>query len=333
MKSTIFSSLALTCALALTACGNPDVDNTGTGSADETTTTTTTEGEEGEAGEESTTGGGSCDGTHDPNEGGAADGATCTADADCESNFCLSFADAPVDPGAVCAPAAGNCATRAAGTVRDFVTREPVADLDIKVAGAIAASVNPNSAAALAMGTTDANGQFDITSDERIEQPLGIVGIVTGTGRYLSATGLQSPSVMNFYPPGTGIHDVWSVSEATLTAWNTALASDTLLADFLPLGDEGGVIGMVRDGTTGIPAAGYTVASKNGDSSNALIRYLNEAGDAFDATETSSSGIFITVNPGLGEEFEAQMGGTAVDGADGTAGSTSGSLFILILDI
>ena len=265
MKHSTIEALAFGFVLALTAgCGSPDVNTSDT-------TASEAEAGEGESGATSmdesgdttasSTGGGECESTHSPNDSGAADGETCTEDEDCTSNFCLSFADAPVDAAAVCAPVDFGCSTRAAGTVRDFVTRMPIEGLSIKVSGAIAASVNPNNAPVLAEDTTNAMGQFDMTSDERIEQPLGIVGIVSGDGFHLSATGLQSPSDANFFPPGTGIHDVWTLSLTTLGEWNTALESDTDLADFLPLGDKGGVVGMVRDGTTGEPAPGHTVVT------------------------------------------------------------------------
>ena len=108
------------------------------------------------------------------------------------------------------------------------------------------------------------------------------------------------------------------------------LSSDTELADSLPLGEEGGVIGMVRDEVTGDPLTGVTIESKS-DGSGALIRYLNDTADAFDGTATGSTGIFIIVEPDLGEEFLAMNGTTEL--GDGTAGSAPGSLFIMVMDV
>lgn len=306
------------------ACGDSNEDDDGSGSAGETAETTADTTGDGD-------GDGDCGGTHTKNAGGAAAGEACTDDADCESNLCLMYTDVPPDTMAVCAPQPDSCKTRIAGTVFEFPTMTPVADANVKVAGAIGAASNPTNAPAQAEGSTDAMGRFDMVSNDQIDQPLGIVGIVTKEGYHLSATGVQSPQVGNNYGPGTGIHDVWAVNQTTLDGWNTALAGDANLAEFLPLGDEGGVIGFARDAATGGPKAGVTVVQ--GDSSNAQVRYLNATGDAFDAAATTDSGVFILVNPGLGENFGAALNGTDVDGVSGTAGSTSGSLFILIMDI
>jgi hypothetical protein len=291
--------------------------------------------DDGDTGESGESGGDSGDGdcAHPTNADGAADGAACTANADCMSDLCLSFSDAPADAAAVCEPAPDMCRTRTTGTVRDFITRAALSGgQEVVIAGAIAASVNPtNITNPEAEGVLSDDGTFDLVSTERIEQPLGIVAVIKGGGYHLSATGLASPVDMNFYGPGTSLHDAWAVSTTDLDSWNMMLASDTALADFLPLGDEGGVIGMIRDEVTGDPLTGVTVEPKDGDSSNALIRYLNDGADAFDGASTGTSGIFIVVDPGLGEEFLAMNGTTEL--GEGTAGSAPGSLFIMVMDV
>ena len=70
------------------------------------------------------------------------------------------------------------------------------------------------------------------------------------------------------------------------------------------------------------------MASTDGGS-GALIRYLNDDG-TFNTTETSDLGIFVIVDPGLGEDFEATVNGMAM--GTGTAGSAAGVVFTLIFN-
>jgi hypothetical protein len=120
------------------------------------------------------------------------------------------------------------------------------------------------------------------------------------------------------------------VPTGDLTNWSEALAMDAEIdAGSLPLGDAGGVIGLVRDINTGTPVEGATVVSQN-DASTAIVRYLADDG-TFNADGTGPSGIFVILEPMLAETFEAQMGGSAISGA-GTAGSTNNAAFTLILN-
>jgi hypothetical protein len=97
----------------------------------------------------------------------------------------------------------------------------------------------------------------------------------------------------------------------------------------LPLGENGGVIGLVRD-TTGAPVAGAQVVPTS-DTSMAFIRYLAEDG-TFTADMTSATGHFVIIGPGLGETFTVQMGGMDVSGV-GTAGSTNDAAFTLVMTV
>jgi hypothetical protein len=62
----------------------------------------------------------------------------------------------------------------------------------------------------------------------------------------------------------------------------------------------------------------------------AVIRYLSEDGMSFNTDATGSSGVFVIVKPGLGETFEAYVGGELL--ARGTGGSAKGVAFTLIMD-
>jgi hypothetical protein len=111
------------------------------------------------------------------------------------------------------------------------------------------------------------------------------------------------------------------------------LEGDPEFADSLPLGNLGGVIGLTRDKSTGMPMGGIQVQSQEPDTTLSVVRYLNEGKTAFDATETASHGLFVIIEPKLGEKFDAVMGGEPIEGADGTVGSAKDVIFTLVLDI
>lgn len=312
-----------------------DTDDTTTGDTDGTTddTTDATDDATDEATDDATeeTGDGDACPTHDPGEG-AADGATCLASSECASKLCALFQDAPPVEG-VCEAAPTMCETRFTGRLLDFETGMPVEGIDIKVAAALQAALMPGTAVALAEGTSDANGQIDFTSAEQIEAPLGLVGLSSADGYFLTATGLASPAMMNFYGPANAIHDIWAVPADLLTSYSEMLEPDAEFANQLPLGELGGVVGLVRSASTGTPIAGAEIVSTDPDTTGAVIRYLNEAGDGFVEDVTTSNGVFVLVKPGLGEVFGLEIDGVAVAGETGTAGSANGAIFTLIFNI
>jgi hypothetical protein len=215
----------------------------------------------------------------------------------------------------------------------DFATGAPVPDIDIKVSAALQAALMPATAPALAMGTSGADGTIDFTSDAQVSAPLGLVGLTSGDGYFLTATGLAAPVEMNFYGPGNNIHDIWAVPTDTLTDFSTWLEPDAEFTNYLPLGEAGGVVGLVRNASTGMPIAGAEIVSTDPDTTGAVIRYLNEAGDGFVDTVTTSNGVFVLVNPGLGEVFGLEIDGVPVAGETGTAGSANGAIFTLIFNV
>ncbi len=264
---------------------------------------------------------------------GAADGDPCTANTTCSSQVCEQFQSVPPVEG-VCAPADTMCRTRIMGTVRDFTTREPAEGIDVKVAAALEAALGPTTADSHAEAAiSDANGVIDVLSLGKLEAPLGIVGLGEGGDYYLTATGLAAPGDgISAYGPANTNHDIWVVPSAALTDWSGYLMGDAEIMDQLPLGEAGGIVGLVRDATTGEPIAGAVVVSVDGDTTGAKFRYLNEAGDGFTSDMTSAQGIFVVVSPGLGEEFDVEIGGES-QGLANKAGSAPGAIFTLIMNI
>jgi hypothetical protein len=269
--------------------------------------------------------------------GAAAAGDACMANDECASGVCLIYTDVPLDPAAVCgdfeaATVMGErtvCNTHVTGTLFDFSTLMPVSGGSLKVAGALNAITNPSGATALASDMSDAMGRVDAVTDVPVNQAIAIIALVEAPDYYLTATGLAAPVDATFYAPGTGIHDLWLVPQASLDAWTAALMGDPeVTADSLPLGDAGGVVGFVRD-ATGAPIAGAVVAPDAADS-GAVVRYV-AADNTITTDMTTETGIFIVINAaGTGEDFSATMGGNTI--ASGTAGTANGVVFTLILN-
>jgi hypothetical protein len=207
----------------------------------------------------------------------------------------------------------------------------PVADATVKVAGAVSAVGNPTGAMALAEATSGADGRIDVTTEMPVKQAIAIIALVESASGFLTATGLSAPidDAMN-YPVGNGIHDLWVVPTGPLGEWTTALEMDMdVPPDQLPLGEQGGVVGLVRD-ATGAPVAGAVVAPTDAEST-ALVRYVN-ADNTVSADMTTETGIFIVIGANqFGEDFEATMDGASL--ATGTAGATDNAVFTLILNV
>lgn len=268
--------------------------------------------------------------------GEKAEGEPCTSHGDCASGVCLIYTDVPLNDDAVCGPMPeqtdAGCSTRVTGTLFDFATGQPVGGVNVKIVKAIEAIADPANATPLVEMPSASDGRIDMTTDKPISAPLAIISIAGGDGDYfLTATGVASPADdMSAYAVGTAIHDLWVAPTASLLEWSTALEGDAGLPDnSLPLGERGGVIGLVRDGTTGDPIAGATVVPDD-ENSGAVIRYLQDDG-TFDDVSTGPSGIFVVLNAALmGEDFTAFLDTTEL--ASGTAGAANGAVFSLILN-
>lgn len=324
---TTYRAISLTLALTLLGCpsaaDDANADTTGAdGSGDGGTTT-------GPA----TTGvdGSSDDGPSGPEPGPLADGEACPDNLECMSLLCELYTDVLDDKMGMCAPAPPGGNTRMTATVWDFETRMPVPGAEVIVASAVPASADPTTVMAIMSGTADDQGRVDATSEIPILAQIGILALVSAPGAYLTGTGLSAPDDDGRYLPGVDIHDIWSVQESRLLDWTMALEGDPeIAAGLLPLGQAGGVIGLVRDEATGEPVAGVTIVSESGGS-NAIVRYLMED-DTFGTQMTSPTGIYVILEPELAEEFTPMIDGVEV-GFSGTAGSAGGAAFTLVMNV
>jgi hypothetical protein len=93
------------------------------------------------------------------------------------------------------------------------------------------------------------------------------------------------------------------------------------------------VIGLSRDAATGGPVGGITIESQKADTTDAVIRYLNEDKTAFDATETASHGLFVIVSPDVPEKFDVYQDGELLEDVEATAGTAKDAIFALVLDV
>ena len=249
-------------------------------------------------------------------------------DTDC-GGYCERFSDAPPEIGR-CRGAPPQGTMHINATLRDLTSRSSVASAHVRIVGALAAVSNPVAATPLAETTTGADGRLKTETTDADGEPLGLVAIAEADGYFLTGTGLAQPLPdTTDYPFANQNHDVWLVPTAALDRWSAALASDATLAADLPLGEKGGIVGLVRNGLTGDPLAGAVVSSSLADS-GAQIRYLAEDGASFAADMTSSSGLFIILKPGLAEGFRAEVGGTTLGPFLG--GSAESSIFALVLN-
>ncbi len=262
-------------------------------------------------------------------DSGAAEGDACTANGDCESGICLLFQDVPADDDAVCGAVTEDCSTRITGTLFDFATLAPLADVDVNVVKALDALTNPSGATPVAAATAGADGTFDVESDGAISAPIAIIGIAGGGDYFLTATGISSEVDAGTYEVGTGIHEFWAIPSAKLTAWSDAVDGDPDLDEsVLPLGAAGGIVGFVRD-ADGNPVSGATVAPA-ADGSAAIIRYP-QADDSVGSDMTDDTGLFVVFGgAATGEDYVATSGGMT---GNGTAGTTKNVVFSLVLTV
>lgn len=298
------------------------LSSAGCGSSDEPTTegdptTVSDAGTEGDAATETT----------------SLDGAPCDDDAECDGGLCQVFQDAPPVANSTChasQPAAGTM--RITGTVRDLVTGSPAAGVSIRAVGALGALSSPAAAEVLASTTTAADGRFAMSTDALAGVSVGIVALTQAAGGYFTATGLADPlEGTNDYPPTNTIHDVWIVTDTDLQAWSAALSVplDPEVQPYLPLGENGGIIGFVRDPSTGEPISGAVVSSLV-DDSEAIVRYLSDDGTAVAGEATGALGLFIVLNPELAEPFQAEASGQTY--GPNLGGSAPNLAFVMTLE-
>lgn len=251
-------------------------------------------------------------------------GDPCLVNSDCASRACLEFRDH--DPQAVCVagPPGGN--TRLPGTTLAFPTAAPLPATDVKIVGLLSALVEGKNAAAVVMGSSNGAAIVDITSAMPLAEGIGVAAMLAGGSLFTSFTLVASP-MQGQYGPMSDHHDLWGVPSATLTQWSGFLMKEPALAANLPLGDQGGTLGIVRD-NTGQPIAGAKLQSQM-PNSKAQIRYLSENKLGFNPDQTASSGVFVVLGPALAERFEL-VGNPKVFA---TANSAKQAVFVMVLDL
>jgi hypothetical protein len=252
----------------------------------------------------------------------------CYNNAGCESCNCVAFQDNPPDPQAMCAEPGAPGELRVTATLFEFPGRTIVANQAVKLFNAFDVGIyGIEMATAQAETTADAMGRIDVTITPTDQ--IGMVAIIEAEGFRATATGLAKPP----YEPANVIHDLFVVRESDLAAWSTELAAEPELSEWLPLGEKGGVVGVARNRYTGEPMAGLAIVSKtNGDSTGAVVRYLQDDG-TFTATSTSGTGVYVLLNPALAEEFEAVADGAIVSTRANKAGSGAPGVFTMNLTI
>ena len=252
----------------------------------------------------------------------------CYNNTNCASCNCITFQDNPPSPDSMCGEA-GSGMMRVTATVWAFPDQTPIANQTVRVVGATDIGLNgPENAETIAESTTDAEGRFDVMLTPTDQ--IGIVAIVQADGFHDTATGLAKPEA-NGYEAANAIHDVFVVPAQTLADYSASLESDADAAPHLPLGESGGVVGIVRNRYTGDPQPGVQIASLSG-TSNAVIRYLNADG-SWSSGVTTGTGVYAILNPVLAEEFEAQMDGAVVSTRPNKAGSGPPGIFTMNLTV
>jgi hypothetical protein len=252
----------------------------------------------------------------------------CYNNTNCASCNCVTFQDNPPYAASMCG-AATTGTTRVTATVWTFPEQTAVPDQMVRIVGATDIGLNgPENAETIGEATSNADGQIDLTVTPTDQ--IGIVAIVSAMGFRDTATGLAKPETAG-YEAANAIHDIFVVPEATLAAYSSALMSDSETSEHLPLGDNGGVVGIARNRYTGEPEPGVRIVSLAGTSA-AVVRYLGEDG-TFGTDATTATGVYVIVDPALAEEFEAQKDGVVVSTRANKAGSGPPGIFTMNLTI
>ena len=246
----------------------------------------------------------------------------------CATCNCRTFRDNPPLAEAVCEPDPADGQLTVTATVLEFPGNTPIPATEVAVYNALEIGLmGPDNATPIGETTADGDGRIELEVTP-VDQ-IGIVATIRASGFVDTATGLAKPP----YEASNAIHDLFAVPQSDIDAWNAALGNDAALEGFLPLGDNGGVVGVARNRYTGEPAAGIKIVSlDNGANTGAIVRYLNTDG-TFNADATTSTGVYVLFNPVLAEEFEAAKDGVVVSTRANRAGSGAPAVFTMNLTI
>ncbi len=260
-------------------------------------------------------------------------GEPCRIREDCKTNYCESFWTAPADPNATCQEALPLGQMRITGNTRDFETQEIMPGVVVDVLGGTEVLQDPLGPA-LASTTSDENGLFEMNVDDKVTRvDVGVGARIMEDGYYPTAVGIVETEIDGmFFPPGVRNHDIWAVPETMVAEWTALLEKEDGLAFYLPLGKKGGAFGRIRDADNGqSPESPVKLVSRlPASEAQGIVRYLNDAGDAFVENKSGASGLFIILNASLGEKFDAYRDGKKVsihectvgNGADGVGVTT-----------
>ncbi|MCP4604626.1 MAG: hypothetical protein GY847_29585 [Proteobacteria bacterium] len=257
-------------------------------------------------------------------------GESCYQNNHCKSNYCNIWHTIPLDPDAACAdgPPKGLLLR---GTAIEFPTRKLIPGAKVQFVNAIESATMGCSSKPIGEITTDELGRFELLlREEDMNDPLGIIAHTNLDGYYFTGNGIASP-VDGKYGPGSDGHHALAVPEALLNKISTLLENHPTAKNYVPLGEKGGVIGEIGTLSDGKGIEGAYLRSRKGDDSETVVLYPNEDFTALQDS-TSSTGIYIGVNPDIGEKFDAYKkdGSKVRFGIDGgTMGSTPCAIFYL----
>ncbi len=267
--------------------------------------------------------------------GTGKNGDHCLEMEDCASGFCTTSSHAPADKDAICAKAPAVGDIHLLSTLTDFMTGDIIPNQTLKVGGGFDVSQNPTGFPVAAEITSDKNGKIDeLLTGKTTKLPLAIVVVGEAKDYYPTSTGVSTPEAgCGIYPPATRNADLKMIKKADLTALSDALKNSYPdESDNLPLGDKGGVLGVIKFVETGAGVKD-TVVKSTIDTSKTRIYYLNKAQDGFTKDKTSENGIFILIKAGLAEEFVAYKNNKIISRRPATAGETSGVLFTTTIQV
>jgi len=112
-----------------------------------------------------------------------------------------------------------------------------------------------------------------------------------------------------------------------LDLWSALLEDfDSGLAPYVPLGENGGTLGKVRDQDTGEPVSGVHLISQH-PSTLAQIFYLDDDGQGLNTEATGASGHFLVLDAQLAEKFDAYRDDELISSHEATLAQAFGCIY------
>ncbi len=270
---------------------------------------------------------------HDrPPDGSAQIGEYCYNNANCNSGLCIGYRQVTPDPDGKCEEVEDDSKMVAIGTTIDFETRKPVPNVELELHGAtnlemMGCNANPTDTV-----SSGSDGKFKKLADRPgILETTGYVALAINEddGYALSASGVADLP----WPPGFIRHDILLVKQASLEKWSALLRDDSEMEPYMDLLDKGGAIGGIFDVDCAKPIVGAELRKSGGGSTNAKIRYLNADGNGFNKDGITSAGMYVLVNPSLGERFDVFLDGKQINRTTAKLGNRDCMIFIVDIPI